>query len=452
MKLQFIGAIKTVTGSKYKLTDNDEQFLIDCGLFQGFKELRNRNWEDPPFDPSSLSALLVTHAHIDHTGYIPRLVRLGFNKKIYCSEGTYDLCKILLPDSARLQEEDAAYANKKKFSKHEPALPLYTEQDAEKALDLFVPMEFEKEFSLSSSLKARFVPVGHIIGASFLEIRDQKRTIVFSGDVGRFNDPIMLPPRWIKKADYLVLESTYGGRKHPPADAIDELEAVINKTIRRNGVVLIPAFAVARAQIILYFIYLLKRAGRIPDVPVYLNSPMAIAATELLCKHVREHRLNESQCQSLSDTATYVQSVEESKELDQQKGPMIIISASGMATGGRILHHIKTFGPDAKNTILLTGFQAGGTRGKSLQEGDKFLKIHGFDVPINAEVAELTSLSAHADQKELISWISHIKAPPKAVFLTHGEEEGALALKKAIEETLGFTVILPEYLQEVDLA
>lgn len=451
LKIQFIGAVKTVTGSKYKLTYNGQEILVDCGLFQGPKELRDRNWQQPPFDPNSIKALLLTHAHIDHTGYIPRLARLGFNKKIYCTEGTYDLCKILLPDSARLQEEDAAYANKKKFSKHKPALPLYTEKDAEAALALFHPIEFEQEFTLENGLRARFLPVGHIIGASFIEIFDGKKYIVFSGDVGRFNDPIMLPPRWLKRADYLVLESTYGSREHPVLDTMDELETVVNRTIRRGGVVLIPAFAVARAQIILYFIYLLKRSKRIPNVPVYLNSPMAIATTEILCKHTYYHRLSESQCADLSNTATYVQTVEDSKKLNQLKGPMIIISASGMLTGGRILHHVKKFGPDPKNTIVLTGYQAQGTQGRSLQEGARSLKIHGEEVAINAEVTELTSLSAHADRKEILSWLSHLNKPPKKIFLTHGEEEGSEALKKAIESTLGFKVHLPDYLEEVNL-
>jgi metallo-beta-lactamase family protein len=451
MKISFFGAAETVTGSKYLVEEKDSRVLVDCGLFQGHKELRMRNWEEPPIEPAALNGVVLTHAHIDHTGYIPLLVKKGFKKKIYCTPGTYDLCRVLLPDSAHLQEEDADLANRKKFSKHNPALPLYTVEDAMKALEHFHPVEYNREFAIAPDIKAELIPSGHIIGSAFVVLKNPKTTLTFSGDLGRPNDAIMLPPRWIKKTDYLVLESTYGGRQHPRTDVLDNLEAAIDRTIKRRGVVLIPAFAVARAQSVLYAIYLLKRSKRIKDVPVYLNSPMAISATEILSQYKDQHRLSEEAVLGLCNVAKYVRTVEESKELDRKREPMIIISASGMATGGRILHHLKTFASGRENTILLTGFQAAGTRGDALREGAKIIKIHGEEIEVNAEVEVLENLSAHADQDEILQWLSHFKMAPKKVFLTHGELTGAEKLKAAIEQKYGWPCEIPKYLDEAKL-
>jgi metallo-beta-lactamase family protein len=453
MKLTFLGGTGTVTGSKYLVESSGKKILVDCGLFQGMKELRLRNWNPLPIDPSTVDAVVLTHAHIDHTGYLPRFVKDGFNKKIYCSPATQDLCKVLLPDSAHLQEEDAEHANRKGTSKHRPALPLYDGKDAERALQHFKPVAYDTDFAIADGINCRLTPSGHILGSAFVTLTDKKTSIVFSGDLGRPNDLIMLPPRWIKSTDYLVLESTYGGREHPTTGVLDQLEAVINRTVKRKGVVLIPAFAVGRAQTILHAIYLLKQSRRMPEnIPVYLNSPMSISATNIFCTYSSEHRLSAEQCKSTCETAQYVSTVNESKELNEKTGPMIIISASGMLTGGRILHHIKAFGPSKENTILLTGFQGAGTRGARLMAGEKTLKIYGEQVQIEAEVANIGNLSAHADQREILDWLSHFQKPPKTTFLTHGEPKGAASLKEAVEKKLTWNCEIPEYLKSVELA
>lgn len=452
MKVTFLGATRTVTGSKYLIETAKTHTLVDCGLFQGPKVLRSRNWEPLPIDAAKVNQVVLTHAHLDHTGYLPALWKRGFKGKVYSTHGTRDLCAILLPDSGKIQEEDAEYANRKKFSKHEPALPLYTQDDAIQCLDLFRPIEFSKTTQIDGDLMVEFTVNGHILGSSFVTLMHQNTSLVFSGDMGRNNDLLMFPPRWIKRADYLVIESTYGNRTHDTADVLDDLEAVINKTTRRGGIVLIPAFAVGRTQHILYAIHLLKKARRISDVPVYLNSPMAINATELFLRYNGEHKLDDAQCAEMAKVATYVQTVEDSKELDEKKGPLIIISASGMATGGRVLHHLRALAPDEKNTILLTGFQAEGTRGHSIKQGSPTVKIHGIEVPVLADVVSLDNLSAHADRDELLAWMSHFSTPPKKVFVVHGEESSCEALKAAIEEKLGWkNVIVPSYGDSFDL-
>lgn len=451
MKLTFLGGTGTVTGSKYLLSNGSKSVMVDCGLFQGLKELRLRNWDRFPINPADIETVVLTHAHIDHTGYLPLLVKNGFNGKVYCSEATRDYCQILLPDSAHLQEEDARFANKRGFSKHRPALPLYTQDDAQKALALFTPIDYEQDVDLGGGLTLRLSPNGHILGSAFARIHDAKTSILFSGDIGRFRDILMQPPALIRQADYLVIESTYGNRLHDKSDPKIKLAEVINQTVQRNGVVLVPVFAVGRAQEVLYYIHLLKLTKAIPDIPVYLNSPMAINATEIFHKYQHEHRLSPEECRALCNTAHLVNSVEESKKLTEAKGPMIILSASGMATGGRVVHHLKALAPDAKNSILFAGFQAAGTRGAALINNAESIKIHGEYIPVRAQVHCLTNLSAHADYSEIIEWLCGFNCAPKMTFITHGEPIAADMMRFHVEENLGWSVKVPYYLETVPL-
>ena len=451
MQLTFLGATGTVTGSKYLVTAGDKKILVDCGLFQGYKQLRLRNRAPLPVAPNEIDAVVLTHAHLDHSGYLPLLVRSGFRGAVYCSEATRDLCAILLPDSGHLQEEEAAYANRRGFSKHKPALPLYTVADAERALTRLTPVAFEADTALPGGVTLRLRPAGHLLGGSLVELRHDGTTLVFTGDLGRPNDPIMVAPATVARADYLVVESTYGDRRHAAGDPKQQLADVINRTFARRGTVIVPAFAVGRAQLLLHLIHALKQTRAIPDIPVFLNSPMAVDTTRLYHKYRAEHRLTPEQCDALHNVAKMVNSVEESKNLNERRGPMIIVSASGMATGGRVLHHLKTFAPDPRNTILFTGFQAGGTRGAAMVNGAEAVKIHGEYVKVAAEVVNLDTLSAHADYAEILAWLEHFEAPPKRTFITHGEPAAADALRRRIEETLRWQVEVPEYLQTTPL-
>jgi metallo-beta-lactamase family protein len=448
MKLTFLGATETVTGSKYLLEHDGRKYLIDCGLFQGRKELRLRNWEGLPFPAADIDAVLLTHAHLDHSGYIPKLAKAGFNGPIYCSDATLDLCKIILPDSGHIQEEDAEAANRHGWSKHTPALPLYTKAEAVEALKLFRPREFAHNYALNDELHFSLHRAGHILGAAFVRVDDGQNTILFSGDIGRLHNPLMKPPTWMDGADYLVLESTYGDRLHDKDDPTDELERVIRRTAARGGSVVIPAFAVGRAQALLYHISVLKDERRIPDIPVYLDSPMAIDATDLLKAHMNEHRLSPEECHAVGHVARYTRTPEESKAINgvNNNMPKIIVSASGMATGGRVLHHLKHYLGDARNTILLAGFQAAGTRGERLARGESEIKIHGQMWPVKAEIAMLDTMSAHADYGEILTWLEHFQRAPRRVFITHGEIDAAHAMKRHIEEKFGWDVIVPAYL------
>lgn len=453
MQIKFLGATGTVTGSKYLLTSGSAQILVDCGLFQGFKQLRLRNWQTLPVNPSELDAVVLTHAHLDHSGYLPLLVKNGFKGKIYCSEATYDLCRILLPDSGHLLEEEANYANRHGFSKHIPALPLYSEADAVRSLQFFAPVKFGSKFEVCHGLSAELMLAGHILGAAIVSIRSKNTTITFSGDLGRPNDLVMGPPTFITNTDYLVVESTYGDRRHDTADPTVLLGKVIRETAARGGVTLIPSFAVGRAQSLMYYIHLLKKAGDIPELlPVYLNSPMAVDATGIYHKHRRDYRLSHEQCEAMCSAAKIVTSVEESIALNEKRMPMVIIAASGMATGGRVLHHLKAFAPDPRNTILFAGFQAGGTRGAAMIAGAEAIKIHGEYVPLRAQVMQLDNLSAHADADETLSWLSHISKPPKMTFVTHGEPPAADALRHRIEEKFHWQCRVPEYFESVELS
>ena len=451
MEIRFLGATGTVTGSKYLLRSGRASVLVDCGLFQGFKQLRLRNRAPMPVAADAISAVVLTHAHIDHSGYLPLLVRSGFRGRVYCSEATRDLCRILLPDSGRLQEEDADYANRHGFSKHKPALPLYTEEDAKRCLKNFSPVPFSRETAVAD-LRVSLLPAGHILGASIVRVEHGERVLVFSGDLGRPEDPIMAPPSEIRAADTLVVESTYGNRRHDRADPQIKLGEVIRRTSARGGVVVIPSFAVGRAQSLLYAIHRLKSECAIPaGLPVYLNSPMAADVTAIYRAHRGEHRLSAEQCDAMCRAAAVVGSAEDSKRLNERKGPMVILAGSGMATGGRVVHHLKTFAPDPRNTILFAGFQAGGTRGATILSGSDSVKIHGRYVPVRAEVDSLENLSAHADCAEILDWLRRFEHPPRQTFVTHGEPAAADAMRLKIEETLRWRVRVPDYLESVEI-
>lgn len=452
MRLQFLGAAGTVTGSKYLVSTGRSRVLIDCGLFQGFKTLRERNWSPPPFEAHSLDAVILTHAHLDHSGYLPLLVKNGFKGPVYCTEATADLCRILLPDSGRLQEEDAERANRRGYTKYRPALALYGESDALEALTRLVPKPFETDFAAAPDFTARFAPAGHILGSAMVRLKDRETDIVFTGDLGRPNDPIMRAPAIVERADYLVVESTYGDRRHDSRDPHLAFGEVVSRTIARGGAVIVPTFAVGRAQSLLYCIHRLKAEKRIPaGLPVYLNSPMAKDVTAIYHKHRAEHRLTPEECEAMCSAATIVNSVEESKALNEQRGPMIILAGSGMATGGRVVHHLKAFAPDPKNTIAFAGFQAGGTRGAQLVAGAESVRIHGADVPVRAEVVALSNLSAHADYVEMMGWLANFRSPPKRTFITHGEPSAADALRSRIAHVMGWQCRAPDYLEQAEL-
>ncbi len=452
MQLNFLGASGTVTGSKYLVTAGPSRILIDCGLFQGRKDLRLRNWAPFPIDPRTIDCAVLTHAHIDHSGWLPRLVRDGFAGPIYSTEATRDLCRVLLLDCAHLMEEEAAYANRHGYSRHSPALPLFTREDAAATLERFRPVPFDRDLDLDHGVRVRLLTAGHILGAAMVRLDDGRRSILFSGDLGRPNDLIVRPPGPVERADYLVVESTYGDRRHEPVDPQAALAEVINRTARRGGIVAIPAFAVARAQGLLYRIHLLKQAGAIPSfLPVYLDSPMATDVTEIFCDHRAEHRLDPEACRGMCTAARRVASVEESKKIDAWPGPAILIAGSGMITGGRILHHLKVLAPEARNTILLAGYQASGTRGADLVAGAREIKIHGAQVRVRAEVAVLHGLSGHADASEILDWLRCFQEAPRRTFVTHGEPPAASALRERIEAELGWSCHVPCHLEAVSL-
>lgn len=452
MKLTFLGATFTVTGSKYLLEIAEKKYLIDCGLFQGHKQLRLLNREPFPVNPSTIEAVILTHAHLDHSGYIPLLIKQGFKGKIYASHATRDLCEILLLDAGRIQEEDAIRANRYGYSKHHPALPLYTESDAKKSLKYFHSVDFDKIYHLQNDLTFSLSHSGHILGSSFITLKSNDTTLVFSGDIGRPQDPVMIQPNQVKFADYLTLESTYGNRRHPNIDVLTQLEEIINSTFAKGGTIVIPAFAVGRTQILLYYIYKLKQEKRLSQhIPIYLDSPMAQDVTRLWNHYSGEHRLSKDECSKVCSVAEYVQSQEDSKRLNSSSFPSIIISASGMAEGGRILHHLVHYAPKEENTILFTGFQAGGTRGDRILKGEKEVKIHGHMIPIRARIENLETLSSHADYEEILQWLKGFKSSPKQVFITHGEPEASESLKFKIEEALGWNVFVPHYLDSIDL-
>lgn len=449
ISLKFLGAAGTVTGSKTLLSVNGGKYLIDCGLFQGLKDLRLLNWRDLPLSAESLSAVLLTHAHLDHSGYLPVLVNHGFQGKIFSTEPTKALCGLLLPDAAYLAEEDALFANKHGFAKHHPALPLFNAADAQKALGHFATVDWGEKIQLDDTTYARFIQAGHLIGAGIIQINASGRMVTFSGDLGRFRfHPLVRAPQAVENTDVLILESTYGDRRHPSEDPLESLRRVIVETHSRRGHLLIPSFAVGRAQQLLFLLNELKKKNSIPDMPVYVNSPMAAKATQLLFQFEAEHSLNRKQIEAMIGSARFASTVEESKRLNDPPKPSIIISASGMASGGRVLHHLKFMSPDPRNTILFAGFQAPGTRGEAIVRGAKTVKIHGDDIPIRANIVHLETLSGHADQEELLMWLKNFKKPPAMTFLNHGEPDAREALKKKIEDELRWQVALPHDLEE----
>ncbi|HEX4870572.1 MAG TPA: MBL fold metallo-hydrolase [Moraxellaceae bacterium] len=450
MELQFLGAAGTVTGSRYLLRRGHHRILIDCGMFQGVKRLRERNRIPFPVDPGSLHAVVLTHAHLDHSGWLPALVRAGFKGPVYCTPGTRALAEILLRDAAKLQEEDAEYANRKGFSKHQPAQPLYTLADAEEALRLLRPVDWHHPLDIDG-MRLTFHHAGHIIGAASVHVATESGCIVFSGDVGRRTDPVLNPPEPLPACDWLVTESTYGDRLHPEVDAPAVLAESVTRCAQRGGVVVMPAFAVGRAQMILHLLVSLKQQGRIPDMPIVLDSPMASRATEVLLQFPEEHHLTSAQCRALQSEVTYIDSVEESIALNHRKGPHVIVSASGMATGGRVLHHLKRLLPEPRNQVIFVGFQAPGTRGEVLVHGAPSVKIHGEYVPVRAPVLNIDALSAHADQAELMDWIATAPKAPRQVFVTHGEPAASDALRLQVKDRLGWPVIVPEPMEKFTL-
>jgi metallo-beta-lactamase family protein len=451
MRLQFLGAAGTVTGSRYLLETDSTRVLIDCGLYQGVKARRNRNWQPLQVPPETIDAVLLTHAHIDHSGMLPALVRDGFSGPIHATPPTIDLSKILLPDAAHIQEEDANYANRKGFSKHHPALPLYTQADAEKSLQSLRPAVFGRDYEVGD-LSFRMQRAGHILGAASIEVSDQSRSILFSGDLGRDDDLLMLPPEPPSAPDFVVVESTYGDRLHGRLDPIETLAEILRETLDRRGILLIPSFAVGRAQTLLYCFHEIFRRKLAPNVPVFVNSPMATSVTNLFRASSAEHRLPREQCEDVCRVATFTRSVEQSRALAERRDPMVIISASGMATGGRILHHLKALAPDKRNTILLPGFQSPGTRGDALARGVDSIKLHGTRIPVRAKVRQLDILSAHADQAGILDWLERCSRPPRHVFVTHGEPVPADTIRQLAGERLGFSASVPDLFDSVDLS
>ena len=461
-KITFLGAAGTVTGSKYLVETEGKRLLVDCGLFQGSNELEQRNWNKPPVDPSAIDWVVLTHAHIDHTGYIPRLVHLGYRGPFYANAATNELCQLLLPDSAHLQEEDAQYIAKKGYSTHKPPLPLYSIAESQAAVKQFSEIPRAQPFTISPQFSLRPHDAGHILGSSWLELtiteNGKQILVVFSGDIGRYNQPILKDPEPPSRADYLLCESTYGDRDHPTGSVADELASVINDTVKRGGVIVIPAFAVDRTQMIMYYLRELVNQKRIPVLPVYVDSPMAINVTDLYVRHPEDHDsdyINEER-HGLGDPLNVklvhlTRTVDDSKRINNVTTPCIIVSASGMATGGRVLHHLAKRLPDSRNTVLLVGYQAEGTKGRALQDGAKFIGLFGQQVPVRAQVVSMGQLSAHAGKSELLRWLSGFVASPRQTFLVHGEPVALNSLRDAVTAQFKWPVTIPAYLQTFDL-
>jgi metallo-beta-lactamase family protein len=482
IKLTFLGAARTVTGSKYLLQTDSATVLIDAGLFQGLKELRERNWRDLPIDAAGIDAIVLTHAHLDHCGYLPRLAMQGFKGRVFCTAGTQDLCRIVLPDAGRVQEEDAANANRDGYTRHAPALPLYTEADAFRAISLLQPVGYDRAMPVADGVEVDFINAGHLLGSAYARARVDGQTILFGGDLGRFDRPVLPDPTIVDLADYLLVESTYGNRVHAADDDGEQLGRIIRETAARGGRVIIPAFAVGRVEELLYWLKKLEDERRIPALPVFVDSPMALAALARYTERLREldadlqpeqhdtkaphgpadrdekvsrrrqHAQKERQlCVFCTQRFRAVASPAESKELTRSKMPAIVISSSGMATGGRVLHHLKAALPDEKNTVLFVGFQATGTRGRNLVDGAPAVKIHGTEVPVHSRVELIESMSAHADSKEILRWLDGFRHPPRTTFIVHGEPPAMEALQASIQAKPGWTTKIPEHRETVAL-
>lgn len=456
-KLRFLGAARTVTGSKYLVDIDGRRILVDCGLFQGLKELRLRNWEPLPVAASDMSAVVLTHAHLDHTGYLPRLVAEGYHGRIFCTAGTADLCKLVLPDSARLQEEDAREANRLHYSRHSPALPLYREPDAFRALSQLQPFGFNRPVTVMDGVDVEFINAGHLLGSSFIRmtIKPENLRILFGGDLGRYSRPVLPDPSSPPEADVLLLESTYGDRVHEPDDNGERLAAIIRDTVARGGKVIIPAFAIGRVEEVLYWIKKLEDEARIPPLPVFVDSPMALDALRYYAQRAEELDGEVQDAKFIRRFATArfqpVASAQQSAELVRSRIPSIVVSASGMATGGRVLFHMQAALPDKKNTILFVGYQAVGTRGRELIDGAREAKIKGQMVNVAARIERIDSMSAHADAEEILRWLELFPKPPRMTYLVHGEPAPMDALKAKIESRLKWAVHAPQHLEEVRL-
>ncbi len=459
--LSFHGAAGTVTGSKYLLRRNGTNTLVDAGLFQGLKQLRELNWAAPRFPVDRVANVLLTHAHLDHTGYLPRLERLGFKGRILATPATIDLTHLVLRDAGHLQEEDAAYANRKGFSKHKPALPLFTEQDADAVLRRFEPVRFDEWVEVESGLRARWSDTGHLLGAAMIEVAVQdgghERTLLFSGDVGRYEFPLHVDPRPRPRADVLVIESTYGDRPHPGVSLEDQLVEPLSEAFSRGGIVLIPAFALGRSQLVILLITRLMRAGRIAETPIHVDSPMAIDATEIYVRHLKRESLDEDVLAEgrkglLPRNVSLHRTADESRALNGLDGPRVIIAGSGMMTGGRIIHHLRQRVSDPENLVLLPGFQAEGTRGRALLQGAKILRMHGREIPVRAKAVHISGLSGHAGADELVRWYRTEPSPPAATFVTHGEPTPAAALADTLRREGARHVTVPALGHEVELA
>ena len=457
VKIKFLGAARSVTGSKYLIEAGHQKILLDCGLFQGQKELRLRNWDKLPIDPAEIDTVVITHAHIDHIGYLPRLVKDGFSGKIICTEATEDLMKIMLMDAAKLQEEEALFAFKRGYSKHSKPQPLFTTEDAKMVLMLVESHSFKKDIAVTSNTTAKFYNSGHILGSAFVEMKidgdREQKSIVFSGDLGRYGDPIMYEPDSITTADVLVVESTYGNKVNPQVDVEEQLTHIVKEAYQNDGALVIPAFALGRTQSLIYYFNKLMSEGTVPTLPIYIDSPMAINVTDLYEHHGNLHKIKVTrqggQLMSIFDSPNihFCHSRESSKALNDIKKPIIIISASGMATGGRILHHLYHRLPREADTILFAGYQAEGSRGRQILDGEKTVKMFGEQIPIRCNVRQVNGLSAHADQSELLQWIDNFAKAPKKTFITHGEIESATAFAQLLEQKKGWRTEVPEYLE-----
>lgn len=452
--LTFLGAARTVTGSKYLMEVDGHRILFDCGLFQGLKELRLRNWAALPIPPETIEAVVLTHAHIDHTGWLPRLVGQGFKGPIYCTSGTADLCKLVLPDAAHLQEEDARFANKRGFTKHSPALPLYTEADAAEALTRLRPQPFNKTVSVVDGIDVQFINAGHLLGSSYVFVRRHDMSgarILFGGDLGRYSRPILPDPSPGVEADILLVESTYGDRLHPPEDDGATLARIISETIARRGKVIIPAFAIGRVEELLYWIFKLEDQGRLAKLPIYVDSPMAIKGLEYYNSHTDELDKEIVAMRRKLPRFTSINSAQDSKALVENDNPAVIIASSGMATGGRVVHHLFAGLPDPRNTVLFVGYQAAGTRGRQLEDGAQYVKIFGQHVPVHARIEKIDGMSSHADAGEIVRWLRTFPRAPKTTYLVHGEVVAQDALKARITKELGWNVEIPTHGQKVEL-
>lgn len=451
MKVKFIGGAGTVTGSKTLIESNGLRILIDCGLFQGIKPLRELNWSPLPVLASTIDFVLLTHGHLDHCGWLPILVEQGFKGKIYCSSPTKDISKLILLDSGKIQEEEASKANKEKYSKHEIAKALYTAEQAEKVFPFFRVIKVREEVILDPEISAVFTNAGHIIGACSIELKLEGKVLVFSGDIGRDNDVLMFPPTKPTKADYVFLESTYGNRLHPETDANQELEDYINTTFKKGGTVIIPSFAVERAQSIMYILWKLKTEKRIPDIEYIIDSPMGVSAFDIFFNHIKWHKLALEDCIAMSKMFTMITDYKDTIEAIYNKKPKVVIAASGMVTGGRVLNYLANYIGLPETTVIIVGYQAEGTRGRKLLEGAKEIKIYGKYYPVVAKIHEIEGLSAHGDQKDLLNWLSSLESKPKKVFLVHGENIPADELRIKIGEHYGFDCVVPLMGQEFEL-